>query len=89
MPKKDASQARITRKEAESLYPDEWVVFSDARDKKDGTFKDGVVVFHGKDQAEAYKKSALVEGYRAVYYTGNIPYRKVTFKLNESRKAAA
>lgn len=81
MPKtgKNAEKKRITRKQANKLYPTEWVVFAEPRRNRNHTFRDGIVYFHGKDQAEAYRRSAEITGECAVYYTGSIPYRTVTF----------
>jgi hypothetical protein len=91
MPKKRVRNGslRISRAEAEKLYPNEWIVFSDPSESEDGTFKDGVVFFHGKDQAEAYKMSSKVKGDRATYYTGEIPFDKHGLNLNDRKKAAA
>ena len=91
MPKRTTRNGdqRITRKMAEKLYPNEWVVFADPSENGDGTFKDGIVFFHGTNQAEAYKMSSKVKGDRATYYTGEIPYDKHGLKLHDRKKAAA
>lgn len=67
---------RITRAEPDKLFPNEWVVFSDPSDNADVTFKDGVVFFHGTDQAKAYRMSGKVEGNVATDFAGEIPYDK-------------
>ena len=87
--KKQSGDKLITLKEAEKLFPNEWVVFSDITENEDGTFKDGLVFFHGKNQAEAYKKSSKVKGNLATYYAGIIPYDKHGIFTNDRRKAAA
>jgi hypothetical protein len=89
MPK--GKKKRITFEQAKKLYPDEWVVFSDAKiDMNVAQFIDGVVYWHGKDQQEAYQKSAEIKGPRANFYTGIIPYRKMTLSEDHaiSKKAA-
>jgi hypothetical protein len=86
MPK--GKKKRITLKEAEKLYPDEWVVFCDAKiDEKVTTFIDGVVYWHGPDQKEAYTKSAEIQGDTAVFYMGSIPCRKVTLMVDVDHEA--
>jgi hypothetical protein len=80
---------RLTRSEAEKLYPDEWVIFTEPSENDDGTFKDGVVFYHGKDQAKAYRVSGKVKGDRATYYTGIIPYDKYNLKLHDRKKVGA
>ena len=75
------AKRRNTLKDAEQLYPNEWVIFVDPRfDKKTSTFIDGVIHWHGKNQAEGYRQSAAIEGDRAKFFTGSIPYRTVTLE---------
>lgn len=56
-------ERRITFEEAKQLYPDQWVVLSDAKIAAESTsFIEGVVVWHGADQQEAYQQSASING---------------------------
>ena len=84
-------RVRLTREEAMTLYPDEWVVCCDPRyDEKTGAYLDGVVCFHGKDREEAYRMSAEVVGDRVVFHLGKIPYRRISSHTDDlSRKKAA
>lgn len=85
-----SSTERTTLEEARKLYPDEWVVFSHARANAENTdFQDGLIYFHCKEQEEAYRRSAEIEGDVACFYTGRIPYRGITLRQDESGKAAA
>jgi hypothetical protein len=91
MPKARKNAQRITFEEAKKLFPNEWVVFSDARiDLKAGAFIDGLVYWHGLDQQEAYRKAGEVKGDTANFYTGSIPYKRVTLtEDHENRKRVA
>lgn len=82
---------RIPFEEAQALYPDEWVVFSEPRSKEeDTTFIDGFVYFHSPDQHVAVEKAAEVAGDIALLYTGEPRYRNVTFEpLDAVHKPAA
>jgi len=82
---------RITFEQARTLYPDEWVVFCDARiDVEEAQFIDGVVYHHGADRSVAFQKISEVKGPGAIDFTGSLRYRKVTLRVDdEIRKAAA
>lgn len=79
------TKSRLTLKEAEELYPNEWVIFVEPRlDKSTSTFKDGILHWHGTSQAEAYRRSASLKGDRAKFFTGSIPYRAVTLEETDA-----
>lgn len=82
---------RITFKEAEALYPDEWVVFSEPREREEDTaFIDGVVYFHSRDQELAFTKAEEIAGPAAIFYMGEPKYKNVTFEpLDAVDKPAA
>jgi hypothetical protein len=82
---------RLTLQDARRLYPNEWVVFVDPKiDEETTSFVDGVVLFHCKDQEEAYRRSASLKGARAKFFTGSIPYRGVVLQTSDEidKKAA-
>lgn len=82
---------RVTFQEAKALYPDEWIVFSEPRERvEDTSFIDGVVHFHSRDQELVFQKAEEVVGAVEILYTGEPKYRNVTFgPLDAVNKPAA
>ena len=81
---------RITLEQARKLYPDEWVLFSDASiDPANTAFTDGLVYFHDRDPQKVHEKARELKTGGAIFFTGTHRYRRVTLKVDEIRKAAA
>ncbi len=76
---------RMSLKAASALEPNEWVVFVEPRlDDKTSAFVDGRVAFPFRDQKDAYRRSARLAGGRAKFFTGTIPYRRVSLNHKDA-----
>ncbi len=79
------SKSRLTYRQARKLFPDEWVVFTDTKiDLKAGAFVDGTVYWHGQDPRESFAKASELPGPSARFFTGTLPYRRVTLQQDNA-----
>ncbi|OGQ21739.1 MAG: hypothetical protein A3I05_09435 [Deltaproteobacteria bacterium RIFCSPLOWO2_02_FULL_44_10] len=67
-------EKKMTWKEIEKKYPDEWVLVVDYDFTEFGEVKDGIVVTHSTNKEEIY--SYPIEADKVgIWYTGESPFR--------------
>ena len=63
---------RLTLKEMEEKYPDEWLFIVDCEINENTELLSGVVAVHSKSKAEIHEASMHYKGSTAIWYTGEM-----------------
>ncbi len=83
-----ADKKRMTFREAQAQYPDEWVVFSETNVDEQQELIDGVLYFHSKDHDLALEKSEEIEGDATIDFTGTRHYERLIRHSNAKNKSS-
>lgn len=63
---------RLTLKEMEEKYPDEWLFIVDCEISENTELLSGVVAVHSELEADIHKASMTYKGSAAIHYTGGL-----------------
>lgn len=63
---------RLTLKEMEEKYPDEWLFIVDCEHSENTELLSGVVAVHSRSETDIHEASMRYKGSAAIRYTGEI-----------------